>query len=320
MGIVDRGDPRTGGGRLGGWERRLTLGLLAVALLTGGPAGAAGQALVIVGSGNMSGFLTEMAEAFAGSHPDLRIAVEARTSSAGPPALLRARATLASMSRVMNEDERTAFRRVLGAEAVAHAVGIDALSVFVNQANPLESLSLEQVDAIFSTTLLCGAPTPILRWTDLGLSHAGADRKIGLYGHVPSAGTHAFFKQRALCGGRFRDDIRVQPGAVSAVLSIVEAPAGIGYGATADLRAGIKALAIASAEGEPPARAVADDVYAGRYPLARDLLLYRRPGDDGLAADFVRFALSEAGQQAVVEAGFFALPDARLARERASLP
>jgi phosphate transport system substrate-binding protein len=279
--------------------------------------------LVIVGSGNMVGFLRAMGRGFARLHPGTRVKVEAKTSSSGPPALLRGRAALASMSRPMNAEEQKAFRTVHDVEPTGISIALDALTIYVNRDNPLVQITLSQLDDVFSSTRACGGGEPITHWKQLGLEGDWAQRSIGLYGHVASAGTNAFFRDHALCGGRFREGIREQPGPRSVILSITESRFGIGYGAVADLGPGVKTLAVGrtnEAFGKPEA----SDVYSGVYPLSRELLLYRLPAErdperDALVDAFLQYSLSDAGQAAVIEARFLALPQQRLAEERARL-
>jgi phosphate transport system substrate-binding protein len=277
--------------------------------------------LVIVGSGNMAGFLGAMGRGFAREHPDARVKVEARTSSSGPPALLSGRAALASMSRPMNVRELKAFRVVRDTEPRRLSIAVDALAIYVNRKNPLERITLAQLDRLFSSTRSCDGGEAILKWSQLGLEGEWARHSIGLYGHVASAGTHAFFREHALCGGIFRGEVREQPGPRSVILSITESAYGIGYSAAADLGPGVKTLAVGRGSGEP-GRPEPEDVEAGAYPLARELYVYRVPAaqDPARAAlvdAFLAYALSDAGQAAVAEARFFPLPAKRLAEERA---
>ena len=100
------------------------------------------------------------------------------------------------------------------------------------------------------------------------------------------------------------------------VHAIRESIYGIGYGTRAALAPGVKALRMHS--GSVPSYAVssADHVRAGRYPLSRSLRLYSQPRESApliAATDaFLRFVLSDAGQQIVESQGF-----RRLAPERA---
>lgn len=73
------------------------------------------------------------------------------------------------MSRPMSEPEIYGFRLRYGYPPLALPVAQDALVVMVNQANPLQSISQRQLDAIFSVTRQCGQAAPIRNWGALGL-------------------------------------------------------------------------------------------------------------------------------------------------------
>ena len=45
---------------------------------------------------------------------------------------------------------------------------LDTLAVFVNKDNPIASLTLDQVDAVFSKTRRCGLPSDVTTWGQLG--------------------------------------------------------------------------------------------------------------------------------------------------------
>jgi phosphate transport system substrate-binding protein len=288
------------------------------------------EELVIVGSGNLARILELMKRDFEREHPQIHIVIHDRSSSAGPPALLSGRAQIASMSRPMSPDELHAFQSKLGRQPARISIAIDALAVFVNEGNPLRQITLMQLDEVFSSTRNCGGNTAITHWRQLGLAGDWGARSIGVYGHAPSAGTYAFFRMHALCGGHFREDVRQQPGGRSIALSLAETRYGIGYTARADKRRGIRALAIAAEEGDVYGTIDPSDVYAGAYPLTRDLYLYhlqhRSADSDASTKDepttlerFLRFGLSPDGQRAVEKAGFLKLPTKRIEEERATL-
>jgi phosphate transport system substrate-binding protein len=60
---------------------------------------------------------------------------------------------------------------------------------------------------------------------------------------------------------------------------------------------------------------------AGTYPLSRFLYVYinKKPGADPLVTEFIRFALSKAGQQIVVKDGYFPLTATVVAEQVAKL-
>jgi len=99
--------------------------------------------------------------------------------------------------------EIDAFEKKFGYAPTAYKVAVDALAVYVNKDNPLEKLTLPQVDALFSKARRCGAPSTLAQWSQLGLTGMYAGRRISLYGRNSASGTYGYFKEHALCGGDF---------------------------------------------------------------------------------------------------------------------
>ena len=73
------------------------------------------------------------------------------------------------MSRKMKDKEIEAFESRFGYKPVGVRVAIDALAIYVHKDNPIKSLTIPQIDAIFSSTRRCGYPEDIRTWGDLGL-------------------------------------------------------------------------------------------------------------------------------------------------------
>jgi phosphate transport system substrate-binding protein len=282
--------------------------------------GVAGN-LSSVGSDTLNNLMTLWAEAYRGLYPSARVQVEGKGSSTAPPALIEGTAQLGPMSREMKASEVEAFERRFPPTRLS--VAVDALAIYVHKDNPLERLSLPELDAIFSKARRCGHPRALERWADLGLGGALGARPIRLYGRNSASGTYGYFKTVALCEGDFRDTTKEQPGSASVVQSIAEDPYGIGYSGIGYRTSGVKTLALASEPGGAYATTDAADVYAGRYPLARYLYVYvnKRPGAklDKLTGEFLRFVLSREGQAVVVKDGYLPLAPAVLAAERAKL-
>jgi len=73
----------------------------------------------------------------------------------------------------------------------------------------------------------------------------------------------------------------------------------IGFAAAMRARPEVRALAIAADERAEPVAPTCESIVAGRYPLDRHLLIYLPRPITRLAREFVRYALSREGQQAV---------------------
>jgi phosphate transport system substrate-binding protein len=263
-----------------------------------------------IGSDTLINLMTFWAEEFAKYYPNVKIQIEGKGSTTAPPALIAGTAQLGPMSRAMKATEMDAFEKKYGYKPTAIAVAMDALGVYVNKDNPLKSLSIEQVDAIFSGTLSCGAKSSITSWSQLGLEGDWA-KPISLYGRNSASGTYGFFKDNALCKGDYKSAVKEQPGSATVVEGVSNDRFAIGYSGMGYKTAGVRLLPLAplgSAELYEPNE---ENMYAGTYPLARYLYVYinRAPGKplDSLVKQFLVFVLSQEGQQVVVKDGFIPL-------------
>ncbi len=271
-----------------------------------------------VGSDTLNNLMTLWAEAFRQRYPSVRVQIEGKGSSTAPPALIEGTAQLGPMSREMKSSEVDAFERRFGYPPTQVRIAIDALAVYVHRDNPLDRLALPEVDAIFSKTRACGHPRPIDTWGDAGVAGPLAARPISLYGRNSASGTYGFFKDKALCGGDYRDTVKEQPGSASVVQGVSEDPAGIGYSGIGYRTSGVKILVLAEEAGGEYHGVDPDSVLSGRYPLSRYLYVYvnRPPGQPlpPLVRELLRFVLSREGQQIVVKDGYLPVP-ARVAEE-----
>ena len=275
------------------------------------------------GSDTMLELQTLMAEEFRKLYPQVKIQVEGKGSSTAPPALIEGTVQLGDMSRDMKNQEVDAFEEAFGYEPTRFDVALDTLAVFVNKDNPIESLTLEQVDAVFSKARKCGHPVDVTTWGLLGLSGDWATAPISLYGRNAASGTYGFFKENALCKGDYKDSVKEQPGSASVVQGVEKDLYGIGYSGIGYATSGVRAVPLAEAPGQAPVAATAENASNGSYPLARFLHIYvnRAPGTelDRLTAEYLRFILSAEGQRIVVKAGFDPLDADMAARGLATL-
>jgi phosphate transport system substrate-binding protein len=276
-----------------------------------------------VGSDSMNNLMTLWAEGFQKQYPSVRIQIEGKGSSTAPPALIGGTAQLGPMSRAMKQTEIDEFEKKFGYKPTMVRTSVDGLAVFVHKDNPLEKLTLQQVDAIFSKTRKGGLSKDVATWGDLGLSGEWAARPLSLYGRNSASGTYGYFKEHALFKGDYKDTVKEQPGSAAVVQGITEDKFGIGYSGVGYKTSGVKTLAIAEKEGAPFYSDDATSVLSGKYPLARFLQIYvnRAPNKpvDPLVKEFVRFVLSREGQEIVLKDGYLPLPSDVVEEELAKL-
>ncbi len=275
-----------------------------------------------MGSDSLNNLMTLWAEAFKRQYPSVNIQIQGAGSSTAPPALTEGTANLGPMSRPMKQQEIQAFEQRNGYPPTPVGVAIDALAVFVNQDNPIESLTLDQLDALFSPNRRCGGSRELLRWGDLGLAGEWHARTIQLYGRNSVSGTYGYFKEKALCKGDFRDRVNEQPGSASVVQSVGTGLTAIGYSGYGYRTASVKMLKLA-APGRTPVLPSPQTALTGEYPLSRLLYVYvNKPPDRPLPAmerEFLRLVLSAEGQGIVLKDGYIPLPPTVLMEQRSRL-
>ncbi len=276
-----------------------------------------------IGSDTMNNLLTFWAEGFQKQYPSVKIQVEGKGSSTAPPALISGTAQLGPMSRPMKPTEVDEFEKRFGYKPTEIRVAVDGLAVYVNKDNPLDELTLPQVDAIFSKSRKGGYPKQITTWGDLGLTGDWSNRPISLYGRNSASGTYGYFKEHALYKGDYRDTVKEQPGSASVVQGVTKDKYAIGYSGIGYRTSGVKPLKLAVKEGDTYYGDESENVYSGKYPLARFLYIYvnKRPDQDldPLVRELVKFALSREGQEIVVKDGYLPLPRKIAEQELAKL-
>jgi len=265
-----------------------------------------------VGSDTLANLMTMWAESFKKIYPNVNVQIQAAGSSTAPPALAENTSNLGPMSRLMKDKEVEAFEQKFGYKPTAIAVAIDALVVFVHKDNPVEGLTIPQVDAIFSSTRTCGDPRDIHVWGDLGLTGSWNQREIQLYGRNSVSGTYGYFKNKALCKGDFRNTVNEQPGSASVVQSVSSSINGIGYSGIGYTTSSVRAIPLSRGDGKDFVSAGPENAISGKYPLARFLYVYinKTPGKPlpPLTREFIKLVLSSEGQKVVVKDGYIPLP------------
>lgn len=263
-----------------------------------------------IGSDTLNNLMTYWAEGFKAMYPNVNIQVEGKGSSTAPPALISGTAQLGPMSRPMKTAEIDSFEKKYGYRPMEVRVAIDALGVFVNKDNPIEGLTMKQVDSVFSSTRKRGG-SPADKWGDVGLSADWASRPVSLYGRNSASGTYGFFKEIALKNGDYKQSVKEQPGSSAVVQGIASDANGIGYSGIGYLTSGVRALPLAGDDGkmyEP----TYENAIKFKYPLARFLYIYinKAPGQelDPLTHEFIRYVLSRQGQEIVLKDGYYPLP------------
>ena len=265
-----------------------------------------------VGSDTLANLMTLWAEAYKKQYPSVNIQIQAAGSSTAPPALTEGTANLGPMSRKMKDGELSAFEVKHGYKPTAIPVAVDALAVFVHKDNPIKGLTMQQVDAIFSVTRLCGARTDAKTWGDVGIAGDLANKPIQLFGRNSVSGTYGYFKEEALCKGDFKANVNEQPGSASVVSAISSSLNGIGYSGIGYKTSSVRTVPLAKKEGGEFVEDNEINALNGSYPLSRFLYVYVNKAPNKplapLEAEFIKLVLSRQGQEVVTKDGYIPLP------------
>ena len=274
-------------------------------------------ALKSIGSDTMNNLMTLWSEGFRRFYPNVQFSVKGEGSGSAPPALISGTADFGPMSRPMKNKEIEEFEARFGYKPTGLKAAVDMLAVYVHKDNPIKQLTLQQVDAIFSKTRKGGHAKNIRTWGDLGLKGAWAKKPIALYGRNSTSGTYVYFKEHALFGGDFKDQVKEQPGSSAVVQAVGSNKYAIGYSGIGYKTADVRAVPLALDAAETAYPAEEQYAYTGEYPLSRFLYIYvnYRPGRElaPLQREFIRYVFSREGQRDVVEDGY--LPVSRATAE-----
>jgi phosphate transport system substrate-binding protein len=275
--------------------------------------------LSVAGSETMKPLTESWAKDLMQLYPGLTIKVESRGSETGLDALLEGKAQIAAMSRRMTQQEIVEFKREFGYEPTEVPVAVDALAVFVHKDNPIEGLSLTQLDAMFSKERRRGLEYPINTWgAALVLEEGWAEAPVHLYGRNGNSGTATFFRDLVLNGAALKNTMTVGAGSASVVVDLVKDRLGIGFSGIGYQISGIRPVPIASVQGGRYVLPSFQSAMDGSYPLRRNLYLYvNKPSKVSappVLTEFVKFALSQQGQQIVLSNGYYPLPATDLTR------
>lgn len=235
--------------------------LLAAALLPTVPA----VALDIVGASTILPVIEQLQPLIEGATGE-PLRLRGGGSAAGATAALSGRADIGMVSRTLHADERAQLQHEL--------IGLDALAIITNRANPLGALNKAQLIDIYRGRLT--------NWQQLG----GSDRPIVLVSKEVGRSTLELFEDYSglRSPGRPADDAAPRISArahiiganLEALTLVGGLPGGIGYvsvGTARSLAAAGMQVKILSLDGsEPNERNIAD----GSYPVIRELNLVFR--------------------------------------------
>lgn len=249
------------------------------------------------GSDTIVNLALAWAEAYQKVHPEILISVTGGGSGTGISALMNNTVDLANASRAISQDE-IAQAKNLGFEPYEYVVAQDAIAVIVNNDNPVDALTLEQISAIYR-----GEYT---NWSELG----GEDRPIVCLSRETNSGTHVYFLETVIRLGDkedksiFSPKTLLLPSSEGIIAEVRENPNAIGYDGLGYVTDEVKTLAIAPAPGEDAILPSIETVNDDTYPISRELFMYTRGEPNDTIKAYLEWILSPEAQEIVRSLGF----------------
>ncbi len=275
-------------------------------------------------------------ERFAKVQPGLEIIAKGTSPLASVPMIASGAYELGFPAREIWAYEAEDFRRIRGYAPTVVLVGLGAhrtagltpaLGVYVNADNPIERITLEQLDALYSDERRRGGAKPVTTWGDLGLTGEWAARPVAAHIHRLPNGVDYFVQLIVTKGADFRKSViqlpmrrgKLGPDEVIAD-AVAKNPAAIGFGCLGTVIPGMKCIALAENASGPYYAGTLEEVKSMAYPLSRPIYMVidREPGKpvDPKQAEFLAFVLSPEGQDAIAAAdGWLPLPPGVAAAE-----
>ncbi len=257
-------------------------------------------------------------------HPRARFETTLLGSATAMPGLYSGRADIALLGRAEDVTDDNGFSRpkqyaptryeLMNGSLATHGMA-PALVVFVHRDNPLDAITLDQLDALFGCERRRGH-AQVRTWGDLGLGGAWAREPIHLHAFDMASGTGVFFQHAVLRDSRKMNwDALVEHATGHETLAAVEADRhALGIATLADATPGVKPVALAVDSRGPFVVATRETVIARTYPLARRTYAFvdQQPGMalDPKVQEFLRYALSREGQGDVARSGGYLPLDA----------
>ncbi len=266
----------------------------------------------LMGPEALSDLGDEWAAGFRKVHPESNLIFRAKLTKDALSAFVEGSTLLILTGRELSSAETKAFQTKFGYMPMRIPVCLDANIVFVNKNNPLASITMDQLDAIYSKSRLGGAKSPALVWGDLGLRGEWAKLPIVAYAPGQETATYESIVDKALLHGEFRQGIQERNDSSSLAEAVMTDQGGIAIGTMSSWYFANKVLPVVPLHGEDARFPSQDNVTTSRYPMPRLYYAYlnRTPGAPlpGPVDEVIHYLLTQGGQNAVADSGLLPGP------------
>lgn len=272
---------------------RLTA-LFLILLLAFSGAGCLGQntddkTVALSGSTSVLPLAQTLSESYMKNDTETLISVKGGGSGTGIAELIDSSNDVAMSSRKIKNSE-ISDAETNGIKPTEYEIAKDGIAVIINPANPVNTLTLEQIQKIYSGE--------IQNWKEVG----GEDAQIAVIARDSASGTQEFFTEAVMGDTEYRSDLITQSATGTVTQEVSRNQKAIGFIGAAYQSNSIKTLGIQI--GETTVMPTEENILNETYPLSRGLFFYTDENPKQAAAEFIKFVLSPDGQKIVRETGY----------------
>lgn len=229
--------------------------------------------LRIAGADHVDFIVKRFNAALTDAHPDWKFRIESKGTTSAVPLLTHDVTMFGAMGRAINPLEISAYSKIVGAPPleirVAYASNdtsqhlATSLAAYVNRANPLNNLTVEQINRMLS---IGNAQGDLSRWGQLGLKGEWANRMIHAYGTPEFTGFGTYMQKDQLNGLPLTPSYEAY-GKTELILQRLAAdPAGVGVAAIGLENEHIKQLGIIDAKTGAVTTGTPEQITDSSYP------------------------------------------------------
>jgi len=263
-----------------------------------------GAVIRVKGSDTMVQLASGWAEAYHKVKPGVQVDANGGGTGTGFAALQNNTCDICDASREIKKEEVEKVKQVTGKDVKEFVVAYDALAVYTNPANPITTISVEELTEIWAEG------GKITSWDQV---MPGMKGKIVLFGRQNNSGTYDYFREHV--AGKtpdkkqreFRGGISEMNGSAEVVENVAKTPLGMGYSGMGYKIDKVHWLKISPKKGEPGVEPAADVARNGKYPISRKLYLYTAGEPTGEVKAYIDWILAADGQKVVEQEGFVPL-------------
>lgn len=242
----------------------------------------------INGSETMLSLMKRLTNEYSKEEQNIEFIVNPGGTAAGIKSLVANETMISMASRNLEPDEIKLVSEKYGTIGVSTLIAKDALCIYVNKSNPINTLSMQEIKEIFVGR--------ITNWKELGW----VDKPINVYLRNNSSGTRQLFQKLVLGNEKFLNGSK-DFNTITSLLNAVEDDI---YSITFSGLVKDTNSKLVSIENIFPNR---EHVLNGYYPISRYLYFHTLNPPEGEIRDFFNWVLSKKGQNIIEEEGFYPL-------------